>query len=183
MYKRILSFTFVCIALVMMSNVQQAQAQNSLSIGYVDPQAILDRMPEMSAVEQRLQNFIDGLNEEALNKQAAYQEELIAYQQRSAVISDEARQEQEQRLGEMQAELQQLQVQYQQQVQQRQQELIGPLLQQVGTTINEVAEAQGLTYVLNVSTSNGDAIILYASPEAQQQYDITQQVMDRLGIE
>jgi outer membrane protein len=39
-----------------------------------------------------------------------------------------------------------------------------------------------LTYVLNTTTSSGDAIILYASDEAQEKYDITDQVMQQLGI-
>jgi outer membrane protein len=37
-------------------------------------------------------------------------------------------------------------------------------------------------YVLNTTTSAGDVIILYVSPEVQAEYDITDDVMEELGI-
>ncbi|MDR8389786.1 OmpH family outer membrane protein [Aliifodinibius sp. S!AR15-10] len=182
MFKRATTFLILCLAFSGLVNLQNAQAQNNLSIGYVDPQAILSKMPEMKAVQQRLQNFADRKRQELQDKQASFQEQVTAYQQKSAVISEEAKQKEEQRLGQLQTELQQFQTQLQQEIQQKQQELVGPLLQQIEEAINTVAEERGLTYVLNTTTSNGDVIILYASPSAREQYDITDQVMQQLGI-
>jgi outer membrane protein len=36
--------------------------------------------------------------------------------------------------------------------------------------------------VINTTTGQGDMIILYASDEAQEKYNITDQVMQELGI-
>lgn len=182
MLKRTTSLIIICLAFFALPNVQQAEAQNNLSIGYVDPQAILSKMPEMKAVQQRLQNFRDRKVQELQEKQSSFQEQVTAYQQKSAVISEDAKRKEEERLGQMQSELQQFQTQLQQEIQQKQQELVGPLLQQIEQAINEVVANQGLTYVLNTTTSNGDVIILYASQQARQQYDITDQVMQNLGI-
>lgn len=184
MFKRALAvtlFTF-CLAFVGFSGQQTAQAQNNLTIGYVDPQAILNKMPEMKAVQQRLQNFADRKRQELQDKQANFQQELSAYQQKSTVISEQAKKKEEERLGKLQTELQQFQTQLQQEIQQKQQELVGPLLQQIEEAINAVAEERGLTYVLNTTTSQGDVIVLYASPQAREQYDITDAVMRELGI-
>lgn len=182
MIKRAITFLTVCLVFSGFVNLQSAQAQNDLSIGYVDPQAILSKMPEMKAVQQRLQNFRDRKVQELQTKQTDFQEQLSAYQQKSAVISDEAKQKEEERLGQLQSELQQFQTQLQQEIQQKQQELVGPLLQQIEEAINAVAEEQDLTYVLNTTTSQGDVIILYASPSAREEYDITDPVMQQLGI-
>ncbi len=184
MLKRALTVTLFTISLAAFGVIgqQTAQAQNDLSIGYVDPQAILNKMPEMKAVQQRLQNFADRKRQELQDKQANFQQELTAYQQKSAVISEEAKKKEEARLGKLQTELQQFQTQLQQEIQQKQQELVGPLLQQIEEAINKVAEDRGLTYVLNTTTSQGDVIVLYASPQARGQYDITDAVMQELGI-
>jgi len=56
------------------------------------------------------------------------------------------------------------------------------MFNQIGTAIDAVAEEMGLTYVLNTTTSSGDQIILYASPDFQNRYDITDAVMQELGV-
>lgn len=181
MFKRILVLPAVCLIMLTTLGAGNSLAQD-VEIGYVDPQAILAKMPEMKAVQQRLQNFIDRKREELAEKEQSFNQQVTEYQQKSAVISEQAKQQEEERLGKLNAELQQFRTQLQQEIQQKQQELVGPLLQQINDAINTVASDMGLTYVLNTTTSNGDVIILYASEEAQQQYDITDQVMRELGI-
>lgn len=158
-----------------------AQAQD-MKIGYVEPRAILERMPEMRAVEQRMQNFIERKRNELSTQEQSFQEELELYQQKVGVISDTARQQEEERLGQLQMELQQSQNQIRQEIQQRQSELMAPLLEQVQGAINEVASEMGIDYVLNTTTSTGDVVILYVREELREQYDITDAVMQNLGI-
>ncbi len=184
MFKRILSLSFVCLFIISVAVTSPATAQQKqdLEIGYVDPQAILNKMPEMKAVQQRLQNFIDRKREELATKQQNFQQQVSEYQQKESVISESAKKKEEERLGKLNSELQQFQSQIQQEVQQKQQELVGPLLDQIDTAIGTVAEDMGLTYVINRTTSQGDVIVLYASEEAQQKYNITDQVMTELDI-
>lgn len=182
MIKR-LSKTVLCVWLFSMMAVPTINAQQqSLEIGYVNPQAIMSKMPEFKAVQQRLQNFIDRKRQELATKQQDFQQQLSEYQQKESVISESAKKKEEARLGKLNTELQQYQTQIQQEVQQKQQELVGPLLDQIDSAVSTVAERMGLTYVLNTTTSNNDVIILYASAEAQQKYNITDQVMQELGI-
>lgn len=184
MIKRILSVTLLSLLFIGFSGLSTSQAQQSqsLEIGYVDPQSILSKMPEMKAVQQRLQNFIDRKREEFTQKQQDFQQQVSEYQQKESVISESAKQEEEERLGKLNAELQEFQAQIQQEIQQRQQELVSPLLAEIDSAVSSVAQERGLTYVINTTTSQGDAIILYTSDEAQQKYNITDQVMRELGI-
>lgn len=182
MFKRLLSISLLSLLAIGFITVSQARAQQSQEIGYVDPQEILNKMPEMKAVQQRLQNFIDKKRQEYAEKQQNFQQQVSEYQQKQSVISESAKQKEEERLGKLNSELQQYQGQIQQEIQQKQQELVGPLLDQIDQAVNTVAQNMGLTYVINRRTSQGDAIILYTSQQAQQKYDITEEVKNELGI-
>lgn len=163
--------------------MERAQAQqNDLTIGYVDPQTIMRSMPEMAAVERRLQNFVERKRQEFAEKEAEFRREVEEYQQKMAVISDEAKRKEEERLAEMNLELQEFQQNFQQEVQERQLELLEPLLDEIQDAIEMVANERNFTFVLNTMTNNGDFIILYASERARQNYDITDEVMQRLDL-
>ena len=161
----------------------QAQSNNSeLKIGYVNPQSILANMPEMRAVQQRLQNFTARKQQELLTLEQDFQTQVAQYQQKVGVISAEAQQQEEVRLGQLQQDLLQAQEVAEQELAQRRDELVGPLLEQIGAAIEAVAQKQGLSYVLNTTTSSGDMIILYASEDFRAKFDITQSVMEELGM-
>ncbi|MEX0686135.1 MAG: OmpH family outer membrane protein [Balneolales bacterium] len=161
----------------------EAEAQSSdLNIGYVDPQSIMMSMPEMAAIERRLQNFVERKREEFTQKETDFRRQVEEYQEKLAVISEAAQRQEEERLAELNLELQEFQTNFQVEVQERQAELIGPLLDKIQDAIDQVASSRNLTYVLNTVTNNGDFIILYASEEAQQNYDITEEVKQVLDI-
>ena len=173
--------TLVAISGFMFAPEVKAQTED-MKIGFVDPRAVLERMPEMRAVQQRLQNFAERKQQELSQKEAELQTEIELYQQKVGVISESARENEEQRLSEMDTEFRQLQTQVEQEFAQQRAELMSPLLNQIQQSINAVAETRGLDYVLNTTTSNGDVIILYVSEEIQNEFDITDAVMQELGI-
>lgn len=178
---KILLFTSLIAITGLMSAPATVQAQD-MKIGFVDPRAVLERMPEMRAVQQRLQNFAERKQTELAQKERELQTEIELYQQKVGVISEQARQNEEERLSEMDAEFRQMQSQAEQEFQQQRAQLMSPLLDQIQEAINNVASNRGLDYVLNTTTSAGDVIILYVSEEVQNEYDITDAVMDDLGI-
>lgn len=178
----LLSAIALCITLGFLTpEVATAQAQE-LKIGYIDPNVVLSRMPEMAAIERRLQNFAERKRREFADKQQALQRDSESLEQRRAVISADAVAREEQRLTQLYTELQQFEQTYAQELQQQQAEQMGPLLQRIQTAINEVATEMGLTYVLNTMTNNGDFIILYASPRMQEQNNITERVAQKLDL-
>jgi outer membrane protein len=172
------AFAILCISLLAAA---PAEAQD-MKIGFVEPRAILERMPEMRAVQQRLQNFAERKQNELVQKERELQTEMELYQQKVGVISEQARQDEEARLTQLDQEFRQLQSEAQQELQQQRAELMAPLLQQIQKSIDTVAQRKGLDYVLNTTTSTGDVIILYVSPAVQEEFDITNDVMTELDI-
>lgn len=161
---------------------QTILAQSDMKIGYVEPMVILERMPEMAAIERQLQNFMERKNREIAQKEMDLAQRLEDFQRRRSVISAEAREREEENLTRLQVELQQAQGTAQQELQQRQVELISPIIDKIQTAIDDVADEMGLTYVLNTMTNNGDFIILYVSEEVRREYNITDKVMEKLDI-
>ncbi|MEQ8523215.1 OmpH family outer membrane protein [Gracilimonas sp.] len=169
--------------LIAFSTMDVAKAQDAeMKIGYVNPQAVLAKMPEMAAIQKRLQNFAEQKQQELLKKEQDFQQQVAAYEQKAGVISQEANQKEQERLAQLQQDLSTAQQEAEQALQQRRQELLGPMFTQIGTAIDAVAREKGLSYVLNTTTSSGDLIILYASDEYQSKYDITDAVMQELGV-
>lgn len=164
------------------NNTAQAQVAEEVKIGYVNPQAILANMPEMRAVQQRIQNFALRKQQELLEQEQAFQAEVTTYQQKIGVISAEAQAAEEERLGQLQNDLLNAQQTAEGELEQKRQELVGPLLEQIGNAINTVAERMELTYVLNTTTSTGDLVILYVSEDYAAKYNITESVMEELGM-
>lgn len=171
----------VFVGLLTLFSAPKANAQD-MKVGFVEPRAVLDRMPEMRAVAQRLQNFAERKERELIEKQQELQSEFEIFEQRAGVISDEARQAEEQRLTLMDQEFREMQAAAEREMEEQRQSLMAPLLQQIQESINNVAESRGLDYVLNTTTSTGDVIILYVSDQVQSEYDITDAVMQDLGI-
>ena len=159
----------------------EVKAQD-IKVGYLDPQLVLERMPEMAAVQMRIKNFRDRKGAEIQQKEAAFIQAQNEFQQRSGVISEAARQEGQAALASQYQDLQSATATAQQEINQRTNELLGPLLTQLRQAIDAVAAREGLSYVLNTTTNSGDQIILYVSQEYASKYDITNEVMQQLGI-
>ncbi len=180
--KKISTFGFIILlAMTAMVFAPEAKAQD-MKIGFVEPRAILERMPEMRAVQQRLQNFQERKLNELIEKERELQTEIELYQQKVGVISEQARQSEEERLTRLDQEFRQMQGQAQQELQEQRARLMAPLLDQIQQSINSVSARKGLDYVLNTTTSTGDVIILYVSPQVQAEFDITSDVMADLDI-
>lgn len=180
--KKVYLFSFITlIAFTTLMAAPETQAQD-MKIGFVEPRSVLEKMPELRAVQQRMQNFMERKQTELTEKERELQTEIEQYQQKVGVISEQARQNEEERLNNLDMEFRQLQNTAQQEMQQRQAELMAPLLEQLQGAIDNVAAERGLDYVLNTTTSGGDVIILYVSESVQEEYDITDAVMRELGI-
>ncbi|MEX1121244.1 MAG: OmpH family outer membrane protein, partial [Balneolales bacterium] len=97
-----------------------AAAVSQPKIGYLNPQDVLDELPEKTDIENQLNQFLDEKEAEFEEKSIEFQNEMAEFQQRQGNLGEaEARREQE-RLEVMNQELQQFQQQIEQELQQRQ---------------------------------------------------------------
>ncbi len=159
------------------ANAQQVR------IGVVDATQVLAEMPELTTISDQLEGFTTRKRREFAQLETEFVQAREEFEQKVAVISESARQVEQERLAEMAGRLQQFQQDYQTELLERQEALIEPLRTRILNAINEVAEELELAYVLNRMVNNGDMVVLYMSEEMSNQFDITDRVREKLGIQ
>lgn len=167
--------TVLLIFLFLLPLVSTAQ----LKVGIMDPDVVIDALPETERVQTELQNFI---NQRQTTFQERYQDwlsQVTDYSERleAGELSDAQQNALEESLSEMQEELNSLQQRIERQIQERQNELFSPLLLRVENAMAVVSEELGLDFVINKTSNTGDPIIYYASQRAP---DITEKVIQKL---
>ncbi|MCH8566648.1 MAG: OmpH family outer membrane protein [Balneolales bacterium] len=172
---------FAAASLIMFAAPSQSSAQE-LRIGIVDAGEILMQMPELTTISDQLDGFTNRKRREFAQLESEFVRAREEFEQKVAVISESARQAEQERLSQKALRLQQFQQEYQQELMQRQENLIAPLRQRILDSINEVAQEMGLAYVINRMVNNGDMVVLYASEEMMQNYDVTRRVKQKMGI-
>lgn len=155
-------------------------ASAQLKVGIMNPDDVLDAMPEAAQVQADLESFAQERQSAFQQRYRTWIEEVTAYSEQveAGEISEAEQAAEEERLAEMQEEVTNMQQNLEREIQQRQAELFNPLLIKVEEAMAEVAEEMGLDFVLNKTSNTGDPIVYYASERAT---DITQQVIEKLN--
>lgn len=154
-------------------------ASAQLKVGIMDPDAVLDAIPETAQVESELQQYSEERQADFQQRYQAWIQEVTQYSEQAeeGLLSEDEQASMEESLAQQQEELNNLQNRIQSQIQQRQVELFNPLLTEIDQAMAEVSEELGLDFVLNKSANTGDPIVYYASERAN---DITEQVIENL---
>nr|WP_240047343.1 OmpH family outer membrane protein [Hymenobacter nivis] len=153
-----------------------AQAQAPLKIGYTSVQYVLSQMPESKQIESSLKTYNEQLAAQMKSKYGEYETKLKAYQQGAAGMTDVVKADKEKELTGLQQSIQEFQRSAEQSLQQKQQSLLRPALDKLQKTIDDVANENGYTYVLN---SDGDTPTLLHGPKDG---DISEIVLKKMGI-
>ena len=150
-----------------------------LKVAVMNPDSVLDAMPETEQVQVELENYIQERQSAFQDRYQEWIDQMTAYSEQTEAgnLSQEAQAEEEERLNELQQEPNSFQQRIQQQIQQRQTDLFNPLLVRVEEAMAEVSEEMGYDYVINKTSNMGDPIVYYTSDRAP---DITQNVIDKL---
>jgi len=145
----------------------------------MNPDAVLDALPETEQVESQIQQFIQERQAEFQDRYQVWIEDLTEFSElaEAGQISGEEQTQREAELQERQEELSNMESRIQRQIQQRQNELFSPLLNRVDAAMSEVAEELELEFVINQTASSGDPIVYYSS---QRGVDITERVIQKL---
>lgn len=151
----------------------QTQAQK---IGYTNQQAILSNMPEMQDVQQKLKRAAKQQQAEFQKEQQELQRKMKQYQQQRSMLNDSARAQRERALRRQQQELQQSSQQRQQRLRKKEQELMQPLLKDLQSAINLVADRQNIDMVVRSEA------LLFVNQNSENVVDITRPVAQELDI-
>lgn len=150
-----------------------------LKVGVMDPDAVLDALPEAAQVQSELEQFIEQRQTAFQNRYQNWLTEITAFAEavEAGTISEADQRTEEERLTEIQEELNNLQMLIERQIQSRQNELFSPLLQRVESAMADVSAELGLDFVLNRASNTGDPIVYFSSQRAP---DITERVIQYL---
>lgn len=172
MWTRI-SKTLSLLLLVAGVAVAPSQAQK---IGYTNQQAILNNMPEMQEVQQKLRKAAKRQQRQFRQEQQELQKKLKQYQQQRSLLDDSARAERERELRKQQQALQRSSQQRQQRLRQRERKLMQPLLKDLQSAVNLVADRQNIDMVVRSQA------LLFVDQNSDRVVDITRDVAQELDI-
>lgn len=148
-------------------------------IGYVDSEFILNNTPEYATVQQQL----DRMAQEWQNELEERRDEVDAlfreYQARELLYTSEERQRKRDEIMRAEEEVERLRMQYfgpEGDLFEQQERLMRPIQERVLAAIEKVAEREGFDYVFD---KGGDFLFMYA----REQYDLSDDVLEELGID
>lgn len=154
-------------------------AAAQLKVGVMNPERVMDALPETAQVQRDLEQFVQQRQQEFTREYSEWIEAITDYEERvdDGTLTGQQREQEEQRLLEKEEELENLENRIQMQIQNRQNELISPIMGRVENAMETVAREMDLDYVLNRQTSQGDLVVYYAS---ERGVDITDRVIELL---
>jgi outer membrane protein len=149
-----------------------------IKIGYVDSDAIMDKLPDAQDARQKLDVLVQEWQGELNKIENTWKTKYDDYEKRKLIMTDQSR-------AELEAELVKLEKQisdYREkkfgtngEMFQKQDELMKPVQNKVFSAIKEVAQEEDYDYVFDRS---GDILLLYA----KDKYDITVKVLNKLKL-
>ena len=164
------------LAFLMLFVTIQSQAQ--IKIGFMDVQAVMSELPEVESVQQKLDDYVVEKQQQLQDRTASFQEAVADYQDNMASMSQEQQAAREEELGSMEEELRTFQQSIQTEIQQYRQELLAPVYADIDNAIANIAEEQGLDFVLNRATMRGENIVQFS---AEETLNITDEVVRRIS--
>ncbi len=151
-------------------------AQSPQKLGYVDSQVILSQYAEAIKAQGDLDAIQNKWTAQVDSMTTAYQQALADYQKQANTMPDDKKLELQKTLVAQQQSVIDFRTKkfgQNGEIYQKQEEIFGPVKKKIYAAIEDIAKKEGMQFVFDKS---GDIVLLYAD----QAYDITYQVLDRL---
>ncbi len=148
-------------------------ANGQTKVGSINSELIIGYMPETKKVLSLLNDYATRLDSSYQGKLKEYQAKVQAFQKLDPSLSDNFKKIKVDEINSLEQDLQKSQQNGNQLIQLKRDELMRPLYTKLRGVVAEVAKAEGYTQIL--TTSNEFAYL-------DEKYDITQKVVDKLGI-
>lgn len=168
-------YLLVAVALVVFLGESFAQDQ-AVKIGYTDADQVLAALPQSKQIETDLKAYQTQVQNEMQSKMQEFEQKYKKYQAEVNDYLPSIREQREKELQSMQQNLQEFERQAQADLQKKNGELLAPVYEKIQGAINEIAKAEGFTYIFS-SSASGFPILLYAD----EKHDITNKVITKLG--
>lgn len=162
----------VMLLLAFVSTAFAANAQSK--VGTIDAEYILSQMPEMVTVTDSLKAYGQKIQADMDSTIANYNTKVKDYQAKQADLSEEEQKSSQAEIRELEKDLQGFNQKASVMLQMKRNSLTEPLYEKINDAMIKVIEKEGFTQILH---SSGNALAFSA-----EGYDITEKVLDALGI-
>jgi outer membrane protein len=167
---------YLIILLFLISGITISFGQ-TLKLGYVDSQVILNQLPEAIKAQSDLDALTNMWSSQLDSMKQAYQQAIANYQKQQATMTEEQRAAKQKDIVAMEQSMYTFQqdkfAQPNGAIYQKQEEIFTPVKQKIYAAIGTVAKEEGMQFVFDKS---GDIILLYADAA----FDVTYKVLDKL---
>lgn len=166
---RILAFALA--GMMLLAGTAPAEAQ-TLRIGYIDSQVILQAAPGAQEAQEAFDQQMEQYREEIQRRGSELDELVQQYQRQQSTLSPEARDARENEIRTREIQYQQRLEEMEQEAQQRQQQLVEPILERMAEAIDDIRAEGEYTMIFDTASR----AIIAADPDL----DLTERVLQRL---
>ncbi len=145
-------------------------------IGWVNSQAIMDKLPEAQDAQKQIDNFVADWQSELAKMQNEWQKKYEEYDKKKLILTDELRSQSEKDLQDLErktADFRNKKFGQNGELFTKQNELMKPVQNKVFKVIQDIAKEENYDYVFDKS---GDILLMYTNDK----YDLTAKVFERL---
>lgn len=167
--RKVASFVTTMAGLLLLSAPLAAQ---SAKIGYIDSRRVIQEAPGAQEARQTLEREMTGYQTQLKAMEDSMQTLLTDYQQKSVMLSGEAKKQREQELMQKQTGFQQRAQSMQESAGRRQQELMQPIMDRIQAVISELRQQEGYAIIFDMAAE--------AMVAADPALDLTTRVIERL---
>ncbi|PKP52555.1 MAG: hypothetical protein CVT92_08345 [Bacteroidetes bacterium HGW-Bacteroidetes-1] len=147
----------------------------TLKIGHIDSNEIMNLMPEKLVIENNLKEFEKQLETELRAMMGEYQTKVADYQANLATMSNLIRQSKEKEITDLQTRIQDFQQNADVEFGDKRVELLTPLIEKVKKAIEDVGKENNYTYIIDSATG----VLLHVGANAD---DVTKLVKVKLNL-
>ncbi len=170
-------FIACCLAMVVGFAGQTAVGQQR--IGFIDSDAVLNRIPEYATVQQQIERMTSDWEREIESKRKSVDDMFREYQARELLYTSEERRRKREEIVRAEEDVERLRMKYfgpEGEMFTEQDKLVRPLQERILAAVEEVATSEGYDYVFD---RRGDYLFLFA----REQHDLSEKVLEELGID
>lgn len=142
--------------------------------GHIDSAALLELMPEKKKAEAEMESFAKEFQTALETMAKEYEGKVASFQQTEKDMIKTVRDSKVREIADLERRIQEFQQQAQEEIGKKEQEVLTPIIDKARKAIDEVAEANGYTYVFD----NSAGFLLYAKDSE----DVMADVKAKLGL-
>lgn len=143
--------TLTLVAILVLFFSTNTFAQGKIKLGHVDSMELLQAMPGRDSAEKVLQEYANSLEKQIIAMQTELESKYNDFMDNQATMSQLIQQTKAKELQDLQARIEAFQVSAQNDLQEKERELVQPIIDKAKKAIEEVAKANGYTYIFDSS--------------------------------